>query len=210
MRRMRLLRIVGGAFLTGALAGMLVAASAGATKPTSSEALRYRSGTIVAFRDTSLQCLVFGPLSGVKGKNGVLCFKGRPRRRAGGTRWVMTTPRSITSSTSSSDATYRAITSSTPIRASVALSQGSTFTLAGVRYTSNGRTAELGCRYQVVRVVDPGQKAVICTDVDGGTPVPGSFGFVLSQRVLAMVEFRSDGQLTIETTWRLPPCSCDK
>jgi hypothetical protein len=176
----------------------------------SAEALSVSRGSLVAFRGTSVQCLVFGPLSRVKGRNGILCFKGQPRQHAAGTRWVSMTSTSIDSSTSSTDGVYRAITSATTIRSTVAVSLGSTFSLAGVRYRSKGRAAELGCRFQLVTAIDSGQKAVICADVNGGRPIPNSYGFVITQRRVASVTFRSDGRVEVDASWRQPPCACDK
>jgi hypothetical protein len=170
-----------------------------------------QSGTLLFFRGTSTQCLVFGPIATIKGKRGILCFKGPPRQRRSGTRWVSSTPTTVSSSTSGTES-YVAITSRTNIRKTTTMSLNSTFNLAGVNYSRKGKAARLGCRFQVIRgVPDPGGKAVVCADVDSRGPIPGGSGFVITQRAVAVVEFASaNGNAKIDVSWRQPRCSCDK
>jgi hypothetical protein len=173
--------------------------------------LELRRGTLVFFQGTSTQCLLFGPIAKIKGKSGVACFKGPPRQRAAGTRWIIATPASLWSSESNTDEWVEASTNTT-IRSTRTMTLNTSFTIAGLRFTTNGRSAQLGCRFQVIRgAPDPAAKAVICADLVGGQPVRGSDGFVITQRAVGVVEFRSsDGNAKISPTWRQPPCKCDK
>ena len=128
-----------------ATVGVLGAPSAAAPAVSAAPDL-FSSGTLVAFRGTSLQCLVFGPISSVEGKWGVMCFKGKPKQWAEGTRWVVITPQTALTGTSNSR-TIDAVTSKTTIRFNIAVPLDHAFEYSGLRYTVGGRKARLQCRY---------------------------------------------------------------
>jgi hypothetical protein len=49
------------------------------------------------------------------------------------------------------------------------------------------RGTDLACWFQVSRRVDPGHKAILCTDADAQGPLPGSLAVFVSDRVFAFV-----------------------
>lgn len=199
----------------GGFAGLLAALVVALAVPTdtarsaATAELSVRSGDLVAFEGTSLQCLVFGPIARVEGKHGVLCFKGRPRQHATGTRWIAMTPRSIFSS-GSVTRDFRSITSAASIQRVVRASTGTTLTVAGLTYANKGRTAQLGCRYQRIAAIDADAKGVLCADVANGMPLPDSYGFLLTQGLAATLTYGANGSVKVDTRWRLPRCACDK
>jgi hypothetical protein len=179
LRQRQLFRAV--LFSLGAVAILLVASSA-AAQSASRETVSLRSGDYVVFRGTSLQCLAFGPVALIKGKTGIFCFKGPPRQHKAGTYWAWLSPARI-SIAASEDSEFTAITSATTIRRTVPLSLNASVRLVGTK---------LGCFFQLSRVVDPGQKVVVCSALDARGPVPGKYGFVLSERIVASVTFGAD------------------
>jgi hypothetical protein len=166
------------------------------------------SGTFITFRGTSVQCLVFGPISTIEGKWGVLCFKGNPKQRAAGTRWVMLTPLTALSGTKSSRS-WETITLATKLSINITLPLDKTFELSGIRYTNHGQQARLACRYQLLSGDYSGEKGVICADTKQGNPIPNSSGIVITQRRVAFVTFRA-GRVEIDDVWQQAPCACDK
>jgi hypothetical protein len=167
--------------------------SAGGARSTAAPRISARSGSLVVFKGTDLQCLTFGPIAGVEGKTGVFCFLGPPKTHEPGTYWFALTPPSIFANTSAGDPVFRAITSGTHIR--------STVTTDGVAPLYVGGT-DIACVIRVSRAVDPGHKAVVCTDFDARGPVPDSEGFALSDRFLATTSYDSHRRLHVER--RLP------
>jgi hypothetical protein len=200
-------RVLGGVLVIGAITAPIHGSATAAGEGE----LVLRSGTLVAFRGTSLQCLAFGPLARVEGERGVLCFKGHPRQHAAGTRWIWTTSKSISSAANSTDAEYRAIRSGTTIRRTVTVAPGTTFRLAGTGHVWRGRPAELGCGFERAAGEPAGQARVICVTLGETGPLPRSYGFLVSQRLVASITFAADGRrFTVDTQWRQPPCSCDR
>lgn len=182
-----------GAITLAAMLAALVAASTGATKSAAPHAVALRSGDLAVFRGTSLQCLAFGPVAQVKGKNGVLCFKGPRGQHKLGTWWASTTKRSIDAAPGDS-AVFRAVTSHTTIRRTVRISLD-----GSVRVAHAGVT----CWFQISERVAPGQRIVLCVDADNRGPRPGGDGFVLSERLLAIVEFDADRKVgKVGPVWR--------
>jgi hypothetical protein len=138
-----------------------------------------------------------------------MCFKGKPKTREQGTRWVVITPLTALSGTTSSR-TWKAVTSATKIRFNVSSNPlGTTLEFSGLSYVTEGVQARLQCRFEVIPVIDAGKPALTCADTSAGKPIPNSTGIVVSQRRVAFVTFRAGG-LVVDDVWRQPPCACDK
>jgi hypothetical protein len=205
-RRLALGRIA--AVAAGVAAFVAVLATSSPAQAAYSPDAEAPSGTFLTFRGTSVQCLVFGPISTIEGKWGVLCFKGNRKQRAADTRWIMITPLTALSGTSESR-TWKTITLATKITFNMTLPLDKTFELSGIRYTNNGQQARLACRYQVLSGSYSGEKGVICADTKQGNPIPNSTGVIMTQGRVAFVTFRG-GRVEIDDVWRQPPCACDK
>jgi hypothetical protein len=141
-----------------------------------------------------VQCLVFGPIARIAGKRGVFCFIGPSKQHRPGTYWIAWTPTDDYYGTSGTSPTFRAVTSATNIRSTVTTTGGTLLRVSGT---------EIGCVFQVSQAVDPGHKAVFCTDVDPqGRPFPESDGFAISDRYLAFVSFDSSRRLHVKERLR--------
>jgi hypothetical protein len=152
------------------------------------------SGGFVVFKGTTVQCLAFGPIARIAGKRGIFCFVGRPKKHRSGTYWIAWTPTDDYSGRSGTSATFRAVTSATTIRSTVTTAGGTLLRVSGT---------EIGCVFQVSQAVDPGHKAVFCTDVDRqGRPFPESDGFAISDRYLVFVSFDSSRRLRVKERLR--------
>jgi hypothetical protein len=193
--------------VAGALAAVALLASPALARGASHAVIWLRSGDLVVFEGTSLQCLAFGPVPVKRTPTtGVLCFKGPPRQHHGATWWMALTYQGsgLTASSTVDNPLFRAATSKTTIRRTVRVAD----TATGVFLEPQGG-ANIGCLFAVSVVVDPGKKAVSCVGEGKGWAEP--YGFVLSQRRLASVTFGPNWNVVeISASWRQPRCSCDK
>lgn len=169
---------------------IVAAASSGVAKTGSQGTVAIRSGDLVVFRGTSLQCLAFGPRTQIKGKSGILCFKGPRRQHKLGTWWALVTRASIHAGTADSDA-FRAATSGTTIRRTLTIVLNDSVVFAG---------SGIGCWF---RTSEAGEKGVMCGESRGARPRPASEGFLLTERILATVVFAPNGWVQkINRLWR--------
>ncbi len=187
---MRLLLVGALAAVVAPASGLSATVASGAARTTISLA----SGSLVTFRGTRLQCLTFGPLAFVKGKRGIVCFKGPPRQRERGTYWAADTATTVI--TKRDDSEFDRIGAATTIHWHVTTSVDQRLLVTGTK---------VGCWLRVSETFDPGHKAVYCADVDrNGNAVGRSVGFVFSERQVSWVTFEPDGTIDGERTFRQP------
>jgi len=200
-----------------ALAAAATAAAQAGTVRSAVERVDVSSGDWVEFRGTSIQCLVFGPVAAVKGKNGILCFKGRPGEREANTIWVSFTPTTFAIAQAARQPPFLAISRATDRKRVVRVPLDSSLRLTHTRFTKDGEPGYVFCVFAsggriLPRQATPaGEKAVLCVRAGQAGPLPQSTAFFMTQRRAGIVDFGSTpSRLKVAFARAQPRCSCDR
>jgi hypothetical protein len=153
------------------------------------------TGDLVEFRGSRMQCLPFSGVRAIKGRRGVACWLGPPRRYARGTYWGALTAAWITSS-DTRNAVLDSIFRRTTVRRTVRIPLNGWMRIAGT---------DLGCWYELSRTVSYGDRIVTCGEHRETRGAAGTTGFTLSERMLAFIEFGSDGRISKASLTRKQP-----
>ena len=152
-------------------------------------------GDLVQFPGSRMQCLPFSGVPEIKGRRGVVCWLGAPRRYARRTYWGALTAAWITSS-DTRNSVLDAIFRRTTLRRTVRVPLNGWMRIAGTN---------LACWYELSRTVSYGDRIVTCGEHEDTRGAVGTTGFTLSQRMLAFVEFGSDGRISNASLTRKQP-----
>jgi hypothetical protein len=156
-------------------------------------ALTFRSGDLVIFDGSRLQCLGVGP-AGVPNKSGVVCFQGTGHRYAQGSEAVAVyeyEPGAVTTRSALAPAAgseFRGIFAKTTIRRTLHVA------FPGMAHLA---ATSLRCWYYSSQKLDKGHRAVACYTTDSNGPLPRKGGIFIDDRLAAFVDVDSERNTTL-------------